>query len=72
MTKDVRVEINKKNKEIRQSLARLTNHFENWNADNKDLTVDKSINWGHYGDAEKTAYDLKEICDQVFGEGEYA
>jgi len=70
MTKDVRVEINKKNKEIRQSLARLTNHFDPPRYRIK--RDDETPNWGHYGDAAKTAYDLKEICDQVFGEGEYA
>ena len=65
--KDVRVEINKKHEEIIGSLARLSNHFYP-----KLNQSNNGCNWGHYGDANQTAYDLKEICDRVFKEGEYA
>ena len=59
-------ELKKKNEEILKILKRLTHHFkeEEW--------ADDEVHFGHVGDAQKTAHDLKEICDQVFGEGEYA
>lgn len=41
-------------------------------ADKNFSTKDANLNWGHIGDICRIEEQVKELCDLIFKEGEYA
>ncbi len=53
--------------EVTEILERLLEHYRN----HDDAPAD-GLNWGHVGDIAHARWELQELSDQLFSEGEYA
>lgn len=61
-------------KEYKQSMQSIDSMMKRLRRDSAKMFTDNpnTVHWGHVGDMKRIEIKVKELCDLVFKEGEYA